>query len=65
MFTKYVQASVHPCNHASVMKKILDTISEGGNELGVHMYILVFLKFVQSVIPTVEYDFTQNISLSG
>jgi len=59
------QASVHPCNHASVMKKILDTISEGGNELGVHMYILVFLKFVQSVIPTVEYDFTQNISLSG
>jgi len=59
------QASVHPCNHASVMKKILDTISEGGNELGVHMYLLVFLKFVQSVIPTVEYDFTQNISLSG
>ena len=56
---------MHPCNHASVMKKILDTISEGGNELGVHMYILVFLKFVQSVIPTVEYDFTQNISLSG
>jgi len=59
------QASVHPCNHASVMKKILDTIGEGGNELGVHMYLLVFLKFVQSVIPTVEYDFTQNISLSG
>merc|ERR1719184_547562 len=59
------QASVHPCNHASVMKKILDTIGEGGNELGVHMYLLVFLKFVQSVIPTIEYDFTQNISLSG
>lgn len=59
------QASIHPCNHASVMKKILDTIGEGGNELGVHMYLLVFLKFVQSVIPTIEYDFTQNISLTG
>lgn len=29
-------------------------------QLGVHQYIMVFLKFVQSVIPTIDYDFTRN-----
>ncbi|TRY63776.1 hypothetical protein TCAL_07954 [Tigriopus californicus] len=57
------QASVHPCRHAQVMKKLIDQIMEGGGELGVHMYLIVFLKFVQAIIPTIEYDFTQNFSL--
>jgi len=57
------QASVHPCKHASTMKKLLDQIAEGGGELGVHQYLIVFLKFVQAIIPTIEYDFTQNFSL--
>eukprot|EP00126_Sphaerothecum_destruens_P006821 Sdes_comp19545_c0_seq1m11165 len=56
-------ASIHPCRHANVMKKILENVSKGGNELGVHMYIMVFLKFVQSVIPTIEYDYTREFSL--
>ncbi|XP_015112408.1 ubiquitin-like-conjugating enzyme ATG3 [Diachasma alloeum] len=57
-------ASVHPCRHAEVMKKIIETVMEGGGELGVHMYLIIFLKFVQSVIPTIEYDYTQNFMLS-
>ena len=57
------QASVHPCRHAQVMKKLVDQIMEGGKELGVHMYLIVFLKFVQAIIPTIEYDFTQNFAL--
>ncbi|KAI5704793.1 hypothetical protein M8J75_008851 [Diaphorina citri] len=56
-------ASIHPCRHAEVMKKIIETVLEGGGELGVHMYLIIFLKFVQSVIPTIEYDFTQNFSM--
>jgi len=56
-------ASIHPCRHAEVMKKLIDTIEENGKELGVHQYLLIFLKFVQAVIPTVEYDFTQNVQL--
>ncbi|XP_075914444.1 ubiquitin-like-conjugating enzyme ATG3 [Petromyzon marinus] len=52
--------SVHPCRHAEVMKKIIETVAEGGGELGVHMYLLIFLKFVQAVIPTIEYDYTRN-----
>ncbi|CAG5116785.1 unnamed protein product, partial [Candidula unifasciata] len=53
-------ASVHPCRHADVMKKIIQTVAEGGNELGVHMYLLIFLKFVQAIIPTIEYDYTRH-----
>ncbi|XP_064456041.1 ubiquitin-like-conjugating enzyme ATG3 isoform X2 [Ornithodoros turicata] len=56
-------ASVHPCRHAEVMKKIIQTVTDGGGELGVHMYLIVFLKFVQAVIPTIEYDYTQNFSM--
>ncbi|OXA40440.1 ubiquitin-like-conjugating enzyme ATG3 [Folsomia candida] len=58
-----IAASVHPCRHAEVMKKIIQTVTEGGKELGVHMYLIIFLKFVQAVIPTIEYDYTQNFSL--
>lgn len=56
-------ASVHPCRHAEVMQKIIQTVLEGGGELGVHMYLIIFLKFVQSVIPTIEYDYTQNFTM--
>lgn len=45
------------------MKKIIETVLEGGGELGVHMYLIIFLKFVQSVIPTIEYDYTQNFTM--
>ncbi|XP_055384042.1 ubiquitin-like-conjugating enzyme ATG3 [Condylostylus longicornis] len=56
-------ASVHPCRHADIMKKIIQTVEEGGGQLGVHMYLIIFLKFVQTVIPTIEYDFTQNFTI--
>lgn len=56
-------ASVHPCRHAEVMKKIIETVAENGSELGVHVYLMVFLKFVQAVIPTIEYDYTQHFTM--
>ncbi|CAG0880605.1 unnamed protein product [Cyprideis torosa] len=62
-FVSPPMASIHPCKHAEVMKRILDQMAEGGKELGVHLYLIVFLKFMQAVIPTIEYDFTQNFSL--
>ena len=45
------------------MKKLIEVCAEGGNEIGVHVYLLIFLKFVQAVIPTIEYDFTRNFKL--
>ncbi|RWS05914.1 autophagy-related 3-like protein [Dinothrombium tinctorium] len=56
-------ASVHPCRHAEVMKKIIQTVEDGGRELQIHSYLIIFLKFVQAVIPTIEYDYTQNFTL--
>ncbi|GJQ80883.1 putative autophagy-related protein 3 [Trypoxylus dichotomus] len=56
-------ASVHPCRHAEVMKSIIETVTEDGGELGVHMYLIIFLKFMQSVIPTIEYDYTQSFTI--
>lgn len=58
-------ASVHPCRHAEVMRKLVQTVAEAstGQTVGVHLYLLVFLKFVQAVIPTVEYDFTKTFHL--
>lgn len=56
-------ASVHPCRHAEVMKKIIQTVMDGGGDLGVHMYLIIFLKFVQAVIPTIEYDYTRNFTM--
>lgn len=59
------RACVHPCKHAEVMKKIMTMIEEDGRELKVETYLLVFLKFVQAVIPTVEYDFTQQLAITS
>lgn len=57
------QVSIHPCNHAKVMKKIIDTIVSNGGTPQVHQSLFVFLKFISSVVPTIEYDFTIDLEL--
>uniref|UniRef100_A0A914I7L4 Ubiquitin-like-conjugating enzyme ATG3 n=1 Tax=Globodera rostochiensis TaxID=31243 RepID=A0A914I7L4_GLORO len=54
-------ATIHPCHHASVMKHLIEQFLENGRELNVLDYLFIFLKFVQAVIPTVEYDYTRSI----
>uniref|UniRef100_A0A0M3IIT7 Ubiquitin-like-conjugating enzyme ATG3 n=1 Tax=Ascaris lumbricoides TaxID=6252 RepID=A0A0M3IIT7_ASCLU len=61
-------ASIHPCRHAEVMKRLIEQLAESGKELTVEHYLLIFLKFVQvctmkAVIPTIEYDYTRSIQL--
>ncbi len=56
-------ASIHPCRHALVMKKIIDTIADNGGKADVHQAIFVFLKFISSVVPTIEYDYTMDMEL--
>lgn len=51
-------AYIHPCRHASVMKKLVDKQSENGKQPRVDQYLFLFLKFISVVIPTIEYDFT-------
>lgn len=72
-------ASIHPCQHGAVMKTIVRNLtkdsgregegkegSEGDGSGGpsVEMYIFIFLKFVSSMIPTINYDFTMDVSAS-
>ncbi|KAL5569875.1 hypothetical protein UlMin_026450 [Ulmus minor] len=58
-------ASVHPCRHGAVMKKIIDVLMSHGVEPEVDKYLFLFLKFVASVIPTIEYDYTMDFDLGG
>jgi ubiquitin-like-conjugating enzyme ATG3 len=52
-------ASIHPCKHGSVMKKLIESArAEKGQTPSVDSYLFVFLKFIASVIPTIEYDYT-------
>uniref|UniRef100_A0A0G4FIR0 Uncharacterized protein n=1 Tax=Chromera velia CCMP2878 TaxID=1169474 RepID=A0A0G4FIR0_9ALVE len=54
-------ASIHPCKHSQVMKKVVDQWIEEGAEPRHDLSLFVFLKFMSSVIPTINYDFTMDI----
>jgi|TARA_B110000977_G_scaffold155478_2_gene197763 ubiquitin-like-conjugating enzyme ATG3 len=44
------------------MKKLIDNAtSNSGEPPIVEHYLLVFLKFIASVVPTIEYDYTLAI----
>jgi len=88
------QASIHPCRHASVMKRLVDQLALAAKEragdkkvpaptsdkaktkrksssevapvveddrITVNQYIFLFLKFISSVIPTIDYDYTAAV----
>ena len=69
-------ASIHPCQHGAVMKTIVRNLTKeiGSGSSGednkksegpsVEMYLFIFLKFVSSMIPTINYDFTMDVSAS-
>jgi len=57
------QASIHPCKHAEVMKIFIDMVKENGKKLEIHQALFLFLKFMNAVIPTIEYDFTVDLAL--
>jgi len=68
-------ASIHPCQHGKVMKTIVRNLmntsttanpdnAEQQQQQGpsVEMYLFIFLKFVSSIIPTINYDFTMDVT---
>ena len=59
-----IYASIHPCKHSAVMKKIVDHLKDSGRTARVDQYIFIFLKFIQSVIPTMNYDHTMAMEVS-
>jgi len=63
-------ASIHPCQHGAVMKTIVRNLTKSsadgkeGKPPSVEMYLFIFLKFVSSIIPTINYDFTMDVTAS-
>lgn len=50
--------SIHPCRHGAVMSRICEQLSGGGAAPRPELYLLIFLRFCSTAMPTVEYDFT-------
>ncbi|KAK3829096.1 MAG: autophagocytosis protein [Benniella sp.] len=54
-------ASIHPCRHGAVMKKIIEKVANDESKeepVRVDQYLIIFLKFMSSVVPTIDYDNT-------
>ena len=59
-------ASIHPCQHAPAMLRIIESLKECSSDLPtVDQYLFFFLKFIQSVVPTIEYDYTTGVQVRG
>ena len=59
--TDIYSISIHPCKHSALLKKMIDNSQLAGKKFEVDFAILIFLKFVNSVVPTIQYDFTLDI----
>lgn len=60
-------ASIHPCQHGKVMKRIVQNLLKNKTDEDgptVELYLFIFLKFVNSIIPTINYDFTMDVTAS-
>ncbi|KAJ5071611.1 ubiquitin-like-conjugating enzyme atg3 [Anaeramoeba ignava] len=57
------QASIHPCKHAQIMKLMINQMKENGKEMSPAFYLIIFLKFIATVIPTIKFDFTHTFQI--
>ncbi len=55
--------SIHPCRHAQTMRRLVENMIAGGDIPPVELYLFIFLKFISSMIPTIDYDQTMAISV--
>lgn len=62
-FTSITAAAIHPCKHAVTMQKLVSMMETGGKTFQVDQYLVLFLKFIASVVPTIEYDYTMSAGL--
>ena len=53
--------SIHPCKHSHLLKTMIDNFEKNGKKLEVERSIVLFLKFLSSVVPTIKYDFTMDV----
>lgn len=56
----YSCPTIHPCKHDVAMLKM---ISAANKDIDVQNYLLIFLKFIQTIVPNMEYDYTGEYSV--
>jgi ubiquitin-like-conjugating enzyme ATG3 len=57
--------TIHPCNHASAMLSIINMTKDDDKlEIDVRLYLLIFLKFIQTIIPNIDCDFTGELDIT-
>jgi len=57
---------IHPCRHAEVMQRLLTMMKDSsGATIRPDQCLFLFLKFISSVIPTVQYDFTATVDVGS
>lgn len=54
---------IHPCRHAEVILKLSQEAMKNNKDIIVEQYMFIFLKFISSVVPSLEMDFTTEIDL--
>ncbi|RNE97108.1 autophagocytosis associated protein [Trypanosoma rangeli] len=74
-FLKAACISIHPCRHAETMKRLIQHMKtryeedqthateKGAFVFPTHMALFLFLKFISSVVPTIEYDLSTSIDV--
>ena len=55
--------TIHPCKHSDVMKRFIEESKTKGKKIKPHMYLIIFLKFMSSVMPTVSYDQSIDVEI--
>lgn len=53
--------SIHPCKHSALLLRMIENYAISGKKLEVYKSIILFLKFLHSIVPTIQYDFTMDI----
>jgi ubiquitin-like-conjugating enzyme ATG3 len=62
-FTGIRTASIHPCQHAKMMLKVIQEWKSNKHPVRPDLSLFVFLKFISGVVPTINYDFTMDIEM--
>jgi ubiquitin-like-conjugating enzyme ATG3 len=57
--------SIHPCNHAQAFINIIKSLQECGKTPKVEHILFIYLKFMASVVPTIDYDWSFDVEIKG
>ena len=60
---KIDMVNIHPCQHAAVLRDLANRARANGNDIQPDLCLFIFLKFITSVMPGLEIDFTTDIEL--